>query len=502
MTGRSVAVLDRFPCHLALSDPGKRFGSVVESLTADLDVLARQIGDVRTAHRIDDTRTSLDLRRLAALHGLVAAALHLVDLRHDTLAAADPDDLALVSVLTNLVVGDLEGLDPAVRRDGLAAAVGFDERLASERRVVHATIAAHRVGNGTAAAILTAAAGYLGFALDPTSVTHHADRWWHLAPAVDGLVDGIGGAGPVADLFALEENPHQDASVSPAPRRHGDRFRIRRGGLEDVVTSVVVFGTGDRTVAPMVVNVDAGRGVVFDGLVPDGAELVVAAHGRASLDGVDVTGRALVFSGGMFADATASHPNDHRFAAADGSDAGDDLRAATFVETAPIADGFDQRPSLPHGGSVAGLPLPLGESRWSFFVRLAHAGSGERAAVARNAAGRFDESVFADREGPPVEPSGSIGFRWEEREPFAARVVLPQRLAVLDDEHGTVVREPLRQLLDRHRAAGVHLSVTYADPRWTVGEGVARDPGSTDPLGTVVAGTTLWPDDTPQPVPA
>ena len=44
MSGRSTAVLDRFPSHLSLTDPGKRFGRVAEGLVADLDVLAGRSG--------------------------------------------------------------------------------------------------------------------------------------------------------------------------------------------------------------------------------------------------------------------------------------------------------------------------------------------------------------------------------------------------------------------------------------------------------------------------
>jgi hypothetical protein len=497
VSGRSTAVLDRFPSHLSLTDPGKRFGRVAEGLVADLDVLARQVGDVRKAHRLGEGPTTLDLRRAGALHALSAPAYELVEMRADALAAVDPDDTALVSVLTNLVVDDLDGLTPDERRVGLATAVQFVGRLERGREVVRGVVAAHRSGNGTPTSLLVAVAAYLGLDLDPREIAHDDERWWHLAPAIDRLVTAIGSAAPEPDLIAIEENPFVDASITPVARRNGDRFRIRRGGLEDVLTSVVIVGTGDRTVAPMVVNVDAGRGVVYDGNVPDGAELVFEYQGRVVLGTDDVTGNAFTFAGGVFADASETHPADWVFAT-EGADADADpagARRATWVVTRPIADGFDQLPSIPHGGVVNGLPLPLAESRWACFVRLAHFGNDPRAAIARNSAGRFDQSVFV---GSPTDPFGSIGFRWEEREPFSVRVVLPRRLAVLDDDGGTKLREPLRALLDRHRAAGVYLSVSYADPLWDLGDGIARDPDSDEALGTVVAGTTLWPDGTPQ----
>jgi hypothetical protein len=164
---------------------------------------------------------------------------------------------------------------------------------------------------------------------------------------------------------------------------------------------------------------------------------------------------------------------------------------------------------------VAPLALPVGQSRWVGFVRLARAGIVEpgaddddapasRAAIPRPSAGFFDGSVFADSTDPtnpaPGDPSLSVGFSWEEREPFAVRLLLPRRLERLDDEAGTRLREPLRLLLDRHRAAGVSMRIVYADPRWTMGTGIVRETPD-DPLGVVLSGTELWPDGTPQPSP-
>jgi hypothetical protein len=500
VSGRSTAVLDRFPRHLALSDPGKRVGTVAEGLTAGLDLLSRQVGDVRASRRLSRTPTWLDLRRIAGLHGISALALSIVELRKDALAGADPADTAALGALTNIPQSDLDAVDPVVLAEAVAAAVRFTGRLDDGRQVVRGVIDAHRIGNGTSTSLLDAAAAYLGFHLDPDAVTHSADRWWHLAEMVDSILDEVDGHAPAPEVLALEENPHVDASVPPVARSHGDRFRIRRGGLEDVTTSVIVVGIADRTVAPMVVNVDAGRGVVFEGTVPDGEELAFEFFGSVRLGTDDVTGSAFTFTGGVFADAGASHAKDFVFGGEPPVDGPVDDRVATFVVTAPPVDGFDQVPTLPHGGLVPGLPLPLGESRWSFFVRTAHHGSEPLAAVARNAAGRFDESVFVDETGP-LAPSGEVGFEWEEREPFAVRILLPQRLALVDDEAGTRLREPLRMLLDRHRPAGIRLSVTYADPRWELGSGVTRDLDSNEWLGTVLQGTTLWPDGSPQPTP-
>ena len=52
MSARTAAVLERFPLHLSATDPGKRIGATVDALAAELDVLTRQLGDVRVAHRV------------------------------------------------------------------------------------------------------------------------------------------------------------------------------------------------------------------------------------------------------------------------------------------------------------------------------------------------------------------------------------------------------------------------------------------------------------------
>ena len=70
MSHRAVAVLDRFPLHLAAADPGKRLGAVVTGLVADADVLVRQVQTVRASRRIGEAPTVRDLLALASLHRL------------------------------------------------------------------------------------------------------------------------------------------------------------------------------------------------------------------------------------------------------------------------------------------------------------------------------------------------------------------------------------------------------------------------------------------------
>ena len=459
MSARAIAVLDRFPRHIAASDPEKRFELVVGSLVESLEVLTRQAADVRRAHRLAEEPTVADLALLAGLHALRAPVYGplLERLKHQ------PEQ------------------------------PGYDAVLALRRAVVSGAIGAHGIGNATPHALLAAAAAYLGFRVG--TVVPTPGRWWTLAHCDDLLETH-------QDLLALEENPFRHADLEPAPRPHGQRFRIVRGGLEDVDVTVRVLGVGARTVRPMVVDVLAGHGLVWEGSVPDGSELRFEASGAVTLDGDVVTGSAWEFHGAVFADGRARLQGDFVF-----TDATAREHDGHFVTTAPRADALEAAAAFPHGAATTGpLRLRLGQTYWAAFVRVDHTSTVTPGALApRTKHARFDQAVLADSngiDGPTAgDPSFRIGFAWEEREPFAVRILLPRRLAAVDDDKGSKLREPLRQLLDRHRAAGVDVRIEYADPRWTVGTGVVRDTED-DAIGTVVAGTELWPDGTPQPGPS
>ncbi len=505
MSARARAVLDRFPLHVAASDPEKRFSQVVGGLTDALEVLTRQVGDVRRAHRLSEAPTVGDLRSLVGLHGLGDHVWDPLETRLEALAQAveaDPPDPALLARLLGVPEEVLSSLDA----DGDAPIGALAARptrhrpsLELRRDIVRAAVGAHVVGNATAASLLHATAAYLGFEVE--DLHHTEDRWWHVVTCRDRirLVPAPGeSVAPLPDLVALEENPFRPADIKPTPKKHGQVFRVIRGGIDDVVVTVHVVGVASRTVRPMVVECHAGRGLVFEGSVDQGSELRLESSGRATLDGTDVTGSVWSFHGAVFGSSSdPASSRDFVFA----GDPADGDRQARFAVTAPLADAFGSA-AFPHGApTVAALGLPRGVSAWAVFVRIAHT-SGPAGGSPRTKLGRFDTQVFAEAVGPAGVTGGApameLGFSWEEREPFAVRVLLPRRLAGLDDERGTHLREPLRRLLGRHRAAGVDVRIEYADPRWTLGAGVVREEPD-DAIGTVLSGTELWTDGTPQP---
>lgn len=528
---RAETILSRLPRHLAADAPGKLFGTTVDALAGELDVKTYQLGRIRRAHTLGDADEERDLLLHAGRHDLRYEDFEILRLRLRALRRlraelADEEPAVIEAALAALpqLLGlpadafppfPSEGavLGPARARliAALGAVVGYHGEMDQLRRGVRDAIALHRSGNGTIGAIIGAGAARLDLAVE--GIAHDEERFWHIArcrdrlrlvrPEPPGSSPATTEPLPAADLVALEENPFRPKELDPTARRHGDRFRIVRGGLDPVSVTVRVVGAADRTVWPMVVNLDAGFGVAFAGTVPDGSELRFESDGRVTMAGADVTPSAFTFRGAVFANQDAVVPK-REFVFAD-EEEDDDDRIATFVVTEPLAEAFGPG-GPPHSGALlAAATMGLGETRWAFFVRVAHYGGMGGAqgvpAVPGFQAGVFDASVF-DAGGAAVEPAGAVGFAWEEREPFSFTLWIPQRFQGLDVEGNVPVAERVRLVLDRHRAAGVHAYVKYADDRWSLATGVLRDLDSADARGIVVVGTGLWPDGTPQPQPS
>jgi hypothetical protein len=56
----------------------------------------------------------------------------------------------------------------------------------------------------------------------------------------------------------------------------------------------------------------------------------------------------------------------------------------------------------------------------------------------------------------------------------------------------------VRLFVERYRRRR-HIYSKYADDHWSIGSGLVRDLESTDPRGTVVVGTRVWPPGTVEP---
>ena len=350
---RGATILDRFPRHLALDEDGKLFRVVVDGLANDLDVQTSQLGQVRVARRLREAEQEHDLLLLAGFHGYDDDLLDVLRRRRAALVtaadavkaaggAADAD-LTLVASTTGTEADDVHTVPRRGRRchrrarrleTALREAARYTPWLDLVRASVGTQIALQR-GNGTVDGLLGGAATALG--LEVTHVEHEPDGYWHLATCRDRVTlarphapDDPPGVDVLAavDLVALEENPFQFHDVKPVPKHHGDRMRIVRGGFDAVPVAVIVRGTEDRTLEPMVVNLDTGFGVSTTVSVPDGQDLRFERDGRVTLSGASVARLSYTFQGAVFADASATHPRDFVYADAPALPTGARRRAA------------------------------------------------------------------------------------------------------------------------------------------------------------------------------
>jgi len=501
VASRTTAVLARFPRHFEASEPGKLFETVVDALAQGIDLMTTQLAGVRRAHRLAYAATDRDLLGLAGLHGLRAQDFTLLSLRLSAVRAlaaelADPNTSTseLATALSRLptllgVPSDAfapfpaEGSDHTPARARLASALrdlaSYPSELDLWRARINGVIALHRAGNGTVSSVLGAASNALDGSVE--RIVHSNDRFWHAAlsrdrmrlvrPEPPGSQPAATRLVPPLDAFVLEENPPVDRVAEPTSRVNGEIFHVLRAGFGPLTATARVIGSGNRTVSPMLVDIDAGFGMFYLGAVPNGQALRFEADGRVRLGSTDASPLAFTFRGAVFADAktnvTEADPRDFVFAG-EGAPATD--RVGTFPVTQPIADAFSNLSAAPHApAALSPITLAVGETRFAFFVRVAHFGthdsSSDEPALPVTVAGLFDDSVFATdiEAGDIPPPAGRVGFEWLEPEAFAVRLWLPPRLAAFDVAGETPVLERVRVSLERHRAAGVHVYVDYQD---------------------------------------
>lgn len=267
MNGRTRSILGRLPAHFVATrrradgEPAKLLEATVAALANDLDELATDLARTRRAHRIGHADTLIDVLRLGGLHGMDAsvfsplwrriAAIHakVIELGTGDAAArqaaaeallglwgldADdvlPADHALLSLWAPPTADGTFDVTAATTRLALHAleAVRHGTRLDLARTRVTRLAAIHVVGNGTVAALLTAAATALDLDLE-LPILHSRDRYWHVAYARDlfrlgrpVLVPLAAGAPPPAidprplaqrdDELVILDEPHHEMTI-------------------------------------------------------------------------------------------------------------------------------------------------------------------------------------------------------------------------------------------------------------------------------------------------
>lgn len=533
MTGRTRQILARLPAHLEPARPGKVLSAVVDALAQDLDVLAARLAAVRRAHRLGEADEIADLLRIGALHGISAGEVELLFMRFaraqklmvDVEKAAGPARDAAAEALIALwpvpaaeprlpLYAPAGGGDPAAARARLlehaTAALRYDRLTAALRARIGAICRLHTQGNGTVQAVMAGAANALDLEIGP--VIHSDDRFWHASPVHDRLrltrpvevtSDGVTSEtavpfDPAQEVIGIEENPWYRASTDIIGRSHGELWSVIRRGFEHAVARIHITGVErGRTIGPMLVNRDEGRGIGYLGTVPDGKTLVFTEEGRALLDGADVTSSAYAWEGGCFADAGgATGELDFVF---DGGTRPAGMRAAAFVTTTP-PNALDCEAVHPHADVT--LPMPgigLGETRFAFFVQEAHFNSLEgtpaaiRLVTPRTRAAFHEASVFAPAAGEAHQAVADLSLSWMERRAFHARLLIPARFRGFeDDPEAAEIRRRVAVAVERFRPAGVELVVEFVDDRWVLGGSVLRTGDPVDLIEQLQSGMVLW----------
>ena len=542
MSGRSRQILSRFPSHLEAARPGKVLGDAVEAIALDLDVLSARMAAVRRAHRLGEADELTDLLRIGALHGIVEGELEIVFMRfaraatlmaglkaamndaaRDAAAEALLDVWSIAASHPRLPLfapppaeGDPPDLNAArTRLIGAATpALSYAELTDAVRTRIATICRIHATGNATVEALLTGAANALDLEIGP--IVHSNDRFWHAAPVTDRLtierlVPQLDGDGepteqevpqplPSADdVIGIEENPLWRDSTDSVEREHGKSFTIIRRGFDRALLQIRITGEENgRTIGPMLVNRDEGRGVGFTGAVPFGKTLVFTEEGRALLEGADVTSMAYAWEGGCFAGEDLDAKLDFVF---DGPGRDPDKRAATFVRATPEG-ALDREASFP--GAGAPLPMPgiaVGTTRLVLFVQEAHLGSREgsteapvvRIVTPRTRAAFADGSVFAPGPAESRLPAAEVALSWLEHRAFAVRLLIPPRFRDFDaDPDGTEVLRRTAQAVERFRPLGIELHVEFIDERWVLGAGVLGSGAESPLIERLRTATQLW----------
>ena len=519
---------------------------MVGALADDLDRLATDLAGVRRAHRLAHADTLADLLLLGGLHGLtrddleplfaraawtrtllarLTAALGGPPAARDAAAEALLDLWGIDAPAPRLALFAAD-LDAAARRlaAAVAAALGYRATVEAARARITRICQIHAGGNGTVRTLLAAAVNALDLEIDaarnasvrnalglpaaptadPDGVFHSPDLFWH-ATFVRDRWPLLPGAAPAREALGIEENPLRRQTYENEECTDGRLFTVVRRGFGRELLRAEVVGVGDRTLGPMVVNRDEGRGIGFFGPVADGKPLSFTEEGRVTLDGADVTSFAYSWQGACFTDRAGAgggpaDPHDFVFA----GPGVDPRRRAVFAVATP-AGALEPDFTFPHaGGDVTPPGIGIGVTRLAFFVQVAHLGArvpGPPPAIhsvsPRPRIAFADLAVFAGSPAAPAAKAADLHLSWLEHTAYALRVVIPARFGRFDGDGPTPpspsLTDRVATALERFRPAGVAVKVELADDRWALGTGVVTDAVASDPISLLRGGTVLTP---------
>jgi hypothetical protein len=421
-------ILEFFPSYCGAADRTKLLYEVTRNLAAPVEEADTLLLRIQRAHRIKVAEHADDIVLLAGALNLTS--FHFEDILNDE---------------------DLE----------------YEQKLSLMRDRVRRIARVHLVGLGTPVALLETAAIFLNATIVRESpeaplITHlDEDGFSHRATVeFSHLADK-----PREQIF-LYENPIRRKKVEPAERWQLDSWIVENVSPAVAPVRLLIEGLSDHTVMPSVFCPATGEGIIFNGFIPAGKQLIIDQFNGATIDDFPVDDWVIYFKGGIFDFNTSSfvEPVTHELQPLDPSNEAD-LISAAFHE--PV-----KTPAAPAGRSEWRFKVAEGVYNGTLYDFSAFAMPDEPVGI-YDADFNFDACVFE------IDGGAIVGLAWDERIPCSFKLALPASVPP-----NQVSR--IGSILPRFKPAGIRAFVDKSKPAWIIGQSTIRDESATDGEGISV----------------
>lgn len=421
-------ILEFFPSYCGATESTKLLHEVTRMLAEPLEQADTHLLRIQRAHRIKVAEHADDIVRLAGALNLTA--FHFEDILSD------------------------EELD-------------YQQKLTFMRERVRRIARVHLTGLGTPVALLETAAIFLNANIvpaqtgDPLIVHLDGDGFSHRATIeFSHLPDK-----PRDEIF-LYENPIRRKKVDPAERWQLDSWLVENVSPAPAPLRLLIEGVSDHTVMPSVFCPATGEGILFNGFIPDGKQLVIDQFNGAMLDDHPVDDWVIYFKGGIydFNNSEFAQPVTRELQPLDPTNE-EDLVSAAFRR------------------SIKTAVAPTGRSEWRFKVAEGvcegTAYDFSAFAMPSEPVGVYDDHFNFDKCVFDFAGGAIVGLAWDERIPCSFKLVLPASAPANQASR-------IGNILPRFKPAGIRAYVDNAKPAWVLGQSTIRAEAATEGEGITV----------------
>ena len=428
---KAERIVEFFPSYCGATDSTKLLHEVTRMLAAPLEEADTHLLRIQRAHRIKVAEHADDIVLLAGALNLTA--FHFED-----------------------ILGDKE--------------LSYEQKLSLMRERVRRIARVHLVGLGTPVALLETAAIFLNANIvreqpDAALIVHIDDDGFSHRATIEfsHLPDK-----PREQIF-LYENPIRRKKVDPAERWQLDSWIVENVSPAAAPLRLLIEGVSDHTVMPSVFCPDTGEGILFNGFIPAGKQLVIDQFNGATLDNFPVDDWVIYFQGGIYDFAGVNNsdfilPAEPELQPLDPTNE-EDLVSAAFHQIV-------KTPAAPRGRSEWRFKVAEGVCDGTLYDFSAFAMPSEPVGIYDNDF-NFDACVF-DYDGGAI-----VGLAWDERIPCSFKLALPASVPANQLSR-------IGNILPRFKPAGIRAFVDNAKPAWILGQSTIRDESATDGEGVSV----------------